>query len=468
MTTQLDRGTTTAPEPAALELKGLCGDVVALPGEPAYDEHRRPWNVALNQRPAAVAVPRNPEDVALVVRGAAAVGLRVAPQGTGHGAQPLVGRSLHDVVLLRTTALTDVWVDPARRLVRAGAGAIWQQVVDAVAPHGLVALHGSSPDVGVAGLALGGGVGWYARKLGLTANAVTAVELVTAEGRLVRADAGQHTDLFWAVRGSAANVGVVTSLELRLFEVPDVYAGQMAWELDDFERVLRTWNTWAADAPEEISTSLRAMRFPDLPHVPAHLRGRRLTILDGAMLGDDATAERILAPFRALGPQLDTWARVPAPSITRMHGDPEGPTPAVGRGGLVDRLDEAAIRSFVAAVGSEADTTVLMAELRQLGGALARTPEGAGAVGCLRGDYAAYFVTMAGAPGAFDRGRAETARLLESLAGVAAKGAYLNLAERAVDPSPAYGEGWSRLVQLRRSLDPHGLFVAQQPVPLEE
>jgi FAD/FMN-containing dehydrogenase len=448
------------PVPAALELRGLCGDLVALPGEEAYAAARMPWNVAIDQRPAAVATPRTADDARLVVRAAAAVGLRVAPQGTGHGAQALAEHTLADVVLLRTTALTAVSVDPERQVVRAEAGAIWEQVVEAAAPHGLAALHGSSPDVGVAGLALGGGIGWYARKLGMAVNAVVAVELVTADGRLVRVDADHDPDLFWAVRGGGANVGVATAIEMRLFEVPDVYAGQMVWEIADYERVLRVWNDWAPTAPDEVSTSLRAMRFPPIPDVPEHLRGRQLVILDGGILADDDRAAEILAPFRALGPQVDTWQRQSPAGLVRMHGDPEGPTPATGCGTLVNRLTENDLTAFVAAVGPTADTTVLMAELRQLGGALARVPEGAGAMATMRGEYAAYFVTIAPTPEAVEHGRAATLRMLAALAGAESGGQYLNLAERPVDPSGAFApEDWARLLQVRRRVDPAGMFL---------
>lgn len=456
----LDAAGVDLPVPAALELRGLCGDVVALPGEPAYDAARTPWNVSVDQRPAAVATPTTVDEVRLVVRSAAAVGLRVAPQGTGHGALALAEQDLSAVVLVRTTSLTRVTVDAERRECRAESGAVWEQVVDAAAPYGLATLHGSSPDVGVAGLSLGGGIGWYARKLGMAANAITAVELVTADGRLRRVDAEHDTELFWAVRGGGGNFGVVTAIEMRLFDVPDVYAGQLVWDIADFERVLRVWNDWAPDAPEEISTSLRAMRFPPIPEVPEHLRGRQVTVLDGAVLGSDEQAVRLLAPFRGLTPQIDTWQRVPASSIVRLHGDPEGPTPGVGCGTLVHRLDEDAITSYVAAVGPEADTTVLMAELRQLGGALAREPEGAGAMATMRGDYAAYFVTIAPLPQLVEPSRQATLAMLASLEGVHSGGEYLNLSERRVDPAAAFGaERWQRLLEVRRRVDPSGLFL---------
>src|SRR4051794_18844793 len=145
----------------ATSLAGLCGGAVHLPGDPGYDAARMPWNVAVDQRPAAVAYPTSAEDVSEVVLAAAKLGLRVAPQCTGHNAGPL--GPLGDAVLLRTSALNGVEVDAERRIARVEAGALWQDVVEAGAVHGLAALHGSSPDVGVVGYSLGGGIGWYAR-----------------------------------------------------------------------------------------------------------------------------------------------------------------------------------------------------------------------------------------------------------------------------------------------------------------
>jgi FAD/FMN-containing dehydrogenase len=463
---------TTAEEPplivasrAARELHERCGSFVALPGEAAYDAGRMPWNVAVQQRPAAVATPATAEGVVALVRAALEVGLRVAPQGTGHGAQALQGRRLDDVVLLRTTSLTEVRVDPATRVARVGAGVVSEQLVDAAAAHGLAALHGSSPDVGVAGLALGGGIGWYAREHGMTCNAVTAIELVTGDGELVRTDPDHDPELFWALRGGGGNFGVVTAIELELLPIADVYAGQLVWDIGHYEAVLRRWNAWSPTAPDEVSTSLRAMRFPPLPHIPEPYRGRELVVLDGAVNADDARAEEILAPFRALDPELDTWRRVPAASIVRMHMDPEGPTPAVGRGTLVHGLDDEAIAAFTGAVGPQAQTSVLMAELRQLGGALARVPGRAGAMASMPGDYAAYFVAVAATPELAARGAGDIDIAMEALAPVETGRSYLNLVERPVDTRTAFEpEAWTRLLAVRDRVDPHRVFLGNHEI----
>ena len=192
----------------AASLRGLCGGAVQLPGDRAYDMARAPWNLVVSDYPAAVAYPAFPEEVAEVVRAAQAAGLSVAPQGTGHGAPALGGR-LADAVLLRTSAMTELSIDPENRIARVGAGVLWGDVAEAAGRYGLATLHPSSPDVGVVGYSIGGGIGWYARRLGLQCNSVTAVEVVLADGTFVRATADSDPDLFWALRGGGTPLGVV-------------------------------------------------------------------------------------------------------------------------------------------------------------------------------------------------------------------------------------------------------------------
>ena len=200
----------------ALRLR-LRGDLV-LPWDPGWDDAGRAWNLSVDQRPFAVALVETPEDVVCVVRFARLHGLRAAPQGTGHGASSL--ESLEDVILVKTERMRRVEIDAESRTARAEAGALWQDVVEPAAEQGFVVLHGSSPDVGVVGYTLGGGMGWLARRRGLSANSVAAVELVTADGLLVRADRHNEPDLFWAVRGGGGSFGIVTAIEIELFDAP--------------------------------------------------------------------------------------------------------------------------------------------------------------------------------------------------------------------------------------------------------
>jgi FAD/FMN-containing dehydrogenase len=465
-TTMTDLAEPAAPasDTRAAELKAACPDFVHVPGDAAYDSGRTAWNLAAQQRPAAVAVPTTVTQLSQVVRVAARAGLRVAAQNTGHAAATLAARGLGDSVLVRLGALDGVYVDAANRTARVEGGAVWGDVVAAAAPHGLTALHGSAPDVGVVGYTLGGGLSFYARKHGLASGSVTAVELVDAEGEVVRADDTTNPDLFWAVRGGGGNFGIVTALEFRLYPIADVYAGMLLWDLGRAEDVLRTWADWSVTAPEEISTSLRFMRFPPMPDLPDFLRGRSLVVVDGAALLDDDAAAEALAPLRALAPEMDTFGRVPATVVTQIHMDPPAPVPAVGAGTMLDRLDDDAVAAFLAAVGPGVETPVFIAELRQLGGAVSR-PSSDGSLAHLAGSHAAMFVAMAPTPERAAAGHQATADLVTALAPWANGRNFPNFSDSPIDPASAYeADAWTRLQAVKAEVDPQGLFLANHEI----
>ena len=445
-------------------LRGLCAGAVHLPGDPGYDAARMPWNVAVDQRPAAVAYPANADEVSEVVRVASSLGLRVAPQGTGHNAGPL--GTLDRTVLLRTSAMTGVHIDVERRVARVEAGVLWADVVEAAAVHGLAALHGSSPDVGVVGYSLGGGIGWFARELGMATNSVLAVDLVLGDGTQLHADADTNPDVFWAVRGGGGSFGVVTAMEFRLFDISTAYAGMLLWDQEHAERVLRTWSAWAVTAPDCVTTSFRMLNLPPLPELPEFLRGRRLVVIDGAVLAEDARAEEVLADLRALAPEMDTFGRVPASSLVRLHMDPEGPTPAVSASTLLADLPDAAVETFLALSGPGSESTLLAAELRQLGGALARPAEGAGALPALDGKFALFAVAIAATEEMAARGHADAVALVDALSQHSSGRDYLNFAEAPVDVSASYpADTWRRLTAVRTVVDPDGVLMANHPVP---
>src|SRR5262249_7622660 len=234
---------------------------ILMPGDPGWDDARRAWNLAVDQHPAAIALPESAHDVAAAIGFARERGLRVAAQGTGHNARPL--GPLEDTVLVKTARMRLVTIDPVARIARAEAGAVWHEVIEAAAGHGLAALAGSSPDVGVAGYTIGGGVSWVGRSYGLAADNVGAVEVGTAAGGLARADAGTEPDVFGALRGGGGSFGVVTAIELRLFPITDVYAGQLWWPADAASQVLQAWRDLTqSDPPEEFTSAAGLIRFP--------------------------------------------------------------------------------------------------------------------------------------------------------------------------------------------------------------
>ena len=463
MTIELTLEHTTQPAEA---LRGLCGGHVHLPGDPGYDAARTPWNFAIDQRPAAVAQPRTPTEVAAVVQAAAEAGLRVAPQSTGHNAGPLAAHGLDDVVVVRTAAMNRTVADPARGIVRVEGGAIWEPAVDAAAAHGGAVLHGSSPDVGIAGYSLGGGIGWYARKLGLATNSLTAVEVVIGDGTLLRASATENPGLFWAVRGGGGNFGVVTALEFRMYPIETAYAGMLVWDLAEVEPVLREWAAWGPGAPDAVSTSFRVLRLPPMPELPEALRGRSVAVIDGAVLGSDEEGESLLAGLVALRPEINTFSRVPAKSLVRLHMDPEGGAPFVSDSAMLGSFPEAAVDAFLAEVGPDATTSLLMAELRQLGGALGRPHEGGGVLTHLDAQFVTFAGAIAATPELGAQGHRDAVRFTQALAPYANGRQYLNFAENVVDTRSAYAAStWRQLTGIRSAVDPHGTFLANHPVP---
>ena len=323
---------------------------ILTPDDHGWDDARKAWDLAVDQRPAAVALPESPADVVAAVRYARERNLRVAAQGTGHNAAPL--GTLDGTLLVKTSRMRRLTIDPVARTARAEAGVTWLQVAEAAAEHGLAGLAGSSPDVGVVGYTLGGGMSWLGRSYGLAANNVQAIELVRADGRLVRADACHETELFWALRGGGGSFGVVTAIELRLFPVTEVYAGLLWWPVDAASEVLQAWRELTqGDLPDEFTTSARLMNFPPVPEVPEQIRGRSFVVVDVIHLGTPAEADALLAPLRALRPATDTIGMIPTPALCHLHMDPEQPSLGAGDGSLLAALPAEAVDAIVRIAG---------------------------------------------------------------------------------------------------------------------
>lgn len=431
------------------------------PGDAGYDEARATFNLAVDQRPAAVVVATSPEDVVAAVAFARDRGLRVAPQTSGHNAGPL--GSLDQAVLVKT-AMVGVEVDVEARTARVLAGTRWRDVTPHLEGTGLAALHGSSPDVGVVGYSLGGGLGWLARKHGLQAQSVTAVELVTADGEQVRADAEQNAELLWALRGGGGNFGVVTAIEFRLYPVEELYAGWLIFPWERTAEVLTTWNALLPDWPDEITSLGRVLQLPPLPELPEPLRGAQIVVIEAAFLGSVADGEALLAPLRALGPVMDTFAAAPTSVLGELHQDPRDPMPASSAHVMTGDLPTEGIEAFAALTGAGSGSPFVAAELRHLGGALARHDAEAGALPGLNGTFAMFAV---GVPFDADSAQALAAhgeRIVSALKPYGT-GAYLNFAERPTDTSTAYTPAaYERLQAIRASWDPSGVVLANHRI----
>jgi FAD/FMN-containing dehydrogenase len=444
-------------------LRGRFDGALFAPGDPGWDAARASWQLAVDQHPATVAYPESEQDVVEVVAAARELGLRVAPQATGHNARPL--GPLDETILLRTGAMRGVHIDAARRRARVRAGALWQDVTARAGEHGLAALAGSSPDVGVAGYSLGGGLGWLGRRFGLQSNRLTAVELVTGDGRYVRADRDHESDLFWALRGGGGSFGIVTALEFELVPVRSVYAGALVWDWRHAGPVLLRFSEWAPLATDLITTTARILQLPELPMVPAPLRGRQIVMVDGVYLGDPDDADKVLEPLRRLRPELDTFATMPAAALQRLHGDPEGPTAVVSEHRMLTELSRDAVEAFVTAAGARSGSSLLAAELRQLGGALGRRPEIHGATSHLDGAFAMFAAGLAVNDEMALSNMASARQLATALEPWCGARSYLNFEEHPSGAARFFDEEThSRLRSIKALVDPRSLIHANHPI----
>ena len=440
----------------------LDGDLY-LPGDDGWDEARTPWNLAVDQRPAAIVVAASTSDVAETVRAARAEGLRVAPQGTGHAAASL--GDLAGTILLRTTRMDRVDVDPNDRRARVEAGAVWQQVTDAAAEHGLAALAGSSHDVGVLGYSLGGGISWLARKHGLAANTILSAEIVDAEGRIRRVDWQHDPELFWALRGGGGSFAVVTALELRLFPIAEVFAGVLFFPIDRAQDVLEAWVEWTKTVPEDVTSCGRIMRFPPLPEVPEPLRGNAFALVEAVFLTSPEEAEALLAPLRALGPAMDTFRVMPARELSTLHMDPPHAVAGVGDGRMLGDVDAGTIAALVEAAGAESGSSLLSVELRQLGGALDRAAPGDGAATFAGCGFALFAVGIAATPEMHAASERDSRRVIAAVEPWDAGRDYINFRETRSTGGRLFSAAvHERLAEVKRRVDPRDLIRSNHPV----
>ncbi len=348
-----------------------------------------------------------------------------------------------------------------------GAATKWESVTAELSELGLAALHGSSPDVGVVGYSLGGGLGWLARKYGLQANSVTAIDLITADGRLVRADGDHEPDLFWALRGGGGNFGVVTSLEFEVYPVDDLYAGVIFFPIARAAEVLRAWVAALPTFPEELTSWASLLQFPDLHDVPEPVRGGSFAIVSAAFLGDEDAGRRLMAPIRRLGPAMDTFAMVAPAVLGDLPMDPPDPLPYLTAHELIDELPDDAIDQLVAA-GPQPGSPLVMIQLRHMGGALARTSADAGARATLPGEICAFSLGVAPHEEAAE---AVTLALadVESILLHYRVGHYPSFVEEPADASRFFDAAtWARLRDVKALYDPSDVFKGNHHIPPTE
>ena len=362
------------------------------PSDPGYASGTSGFDLGLACLPDLVVAAQAPADVAAAVAVASERGERLTVLGSGHG-------RLHEVrggVAISMRALADVEVDAGGRSARIGAGATWEPVLAATAPHGLAALCGSAPAVGVAGYLLGGGLGPLARTYGFSADHVQAVEVVTPADGSLTVTAESDPDLFWALRGGKGGLGVVTAVTIGLLPLTQVYGGALYFGAADLPAVLAAYTEWSPALPESTTASIALLRLPEADAVPEAVRGQKLAHIRVASTDAPASAERQLAGIRAVTPPvLDTTGMLRYDRIGTIHGDPVTPMPVANGSATLATLDTGTVAALLATAGPQTDAPLSSVEIRTLGRAAARQAPVPNAVG---GRSAAHLLNVYAAP----------------------------------------------------------------------
>lgn len=445
-------------------LRAMMRGSVLCPGDAGYTQARSPWNLAVEQYPSVVAMVDNDADVVAAVNFAREQGLGIGVQSTGHGVViPCDGG-----LLINTACMKGVEIDPAARTARVRAGVVWREVIEEAQRFGLAPLSGSSPDVGVAGYTLGGGVGWMARRYGYAADSLGSVDIVTADGHLRHASETCNSDLFWALRGGSGNFGVVTTFEFSLYPVTQIYGGGIFYAIEQAHDVLRLYGEWVKGVPETLTSRIAMINVPPLPFIPAAIRGRWVIAVQACLLGTEEEGAGWFRPFRQLAPPLlDTMALIPYTAIGSIANDPKEPLPILVGTELLREISPEVIEQVLRVVGATERSSLKIVEIRHLGGAIARRAEGSSPVGHRGAGFWMNAIAGFERPEEQNGAADEVAIVQDAVRPWTTGGVLLNgLAPRSQRLRSAYApENYRRLVSLKRKYDPGNLFRYNHNIP---
>jgi FAD/FMN-containing dehydrogenase len=343
---------------------------VILPSDSQYEAARQAWNLMVDQRPEAIVTVESSEDVVEAVSFARQSGLGVAVQSTGHG----VIRAADGAILINTSRMKELRVDAEARTAWVGAGLKWGEVLEETQKHGLAPLLGSSPGVGAIGYTLGGGMGWLARKYGMSVDSVNRFEVVTADGELRQVSSEENSDLFWALRGGGGGFGVVTGMEIRLYPVSEVYAGNLFYPPEMAREVFARFQGWTAEAPEELTASIVLMNVPPLPDIPPILSGKSFVIVRGCYSGDLEEGQKLVDYWRDWqSPLIDDFKALPFSQAAQISQDPVEPGPFPTTGAWLNDLSTETAEVLIDHTLPKAGPPALVfSEVRLAGGAISR------------------------------------------------------------------------------------------------
>ena len=448
---------------ASLRLRGF-GSQLITPDNGRYEGARRVWNGGVDRRPALIAECATPSDVALAIGAARERGLPLAVRSGGHSVSGL--SVCDDGVVVDLRGMRYANVDPASRTMRVGGGALLEDVSRAGQDYGLAVPTGQVSHTGIGGIATGGGIGWLQRRYGLTIDSIESIQLVTADGEVVEADASRNADLFWAVRGGGGNFGVVTEFRFRAHPVgPVVLAGMLVFEFDRAHEVIAASRALQETVGEDLTVAEVLAFAPPVAPFPEDLHGRPMVAVGLVWAGDVESGARAVQPLRALGPALDLVQPMPYLATQFMVDDtaPHGLHQYSKAHWLRELGDDPLAAMIGAFEGATSPFSAII--LSRMGGAVERVPADATAFAHREVHTSAWFTNLWPAGMGDDADHVEWVRRAYAMGEPWSMGTYVN----ALDddgPRRAYPAAtWDRLVQVKRRWDPENVFRLNQNVP---
>jgi FAD/FMN-containing dehydrogenase len=442
------------------------GEII-LPGDDGYDEARSVFNAMIDKRPALIARPRSAPDVREAVNVARERDLPVAVRCGGHSVSGM--GTCDDGVLINLSLMKGVDVDPAARTARVNAGVLAGELDRDTQVFGLATPGGRVTTTGVGGFTLGGGYGWLSPKYGLACDNLISVDVVTADGMLVKASERENEDLFWGVRGGSSNFGVVTSYEFRLHPVgPVVLGGMVIHPIAEAKERLRAWRDYVEQAPEELSTATAIFMAPPEPFVPDELQGSPVLGMLVMYIGDPDDGADVVRPLKELGPPaVDMIEPIPYTAFQEIL-DPTAPwgTQVYNSGEHLRELSDEAIETFVEHA-SEVDTPLSQAIMFHHGGAVSRMPDDAMAAGHRDAVFLMHPIAVWDDPADSERHISWCRSLCKAMRPHTTGGVYLNMTmdEGENRVRDGYGSAkYRRLVALKDEYDPGNLFRVNQNI----
>jgi FAD/FMN-containing dehydrogenase len=457
---------TTLTFKAREEIKGLIKGTIVVPDDPGYEEARQVWNAMIDRRPAVIVQCVQADDVPPVIRFARENGLQLSIRGAGHN---IAGNALCDNgITIDFSRMKNVRVDAGKKRAYVEPGATLADLDEATQAHGLATPVGINSTTGIAGLTLGGGFGWLTRKYGMTIDNLVSVEMITAEGKKIRAGENDNRDLFWAIRGGGGNFGVVTQFEFQLFPLgPEIVAGLIVFPFNQAKQILTKYRQFVNSAPEELNVWVVLRKAPPLPFLPETVHGKEVVILPIFYSGAVAETEKLIAPLRAFGTALGEhigaqpyvqWQKAFDPLLTpgarnywKSHNFTE--------------LADGALNSIIEFAGK-----LPSPQCEIFIGLIAGAPNRVAADAMAYGHRDARFVLNV--HGRWDEATDDqkcigwAREFFKASAPYASGGAYVNFmtAEEGDRVAAAYGSNYERLVEIKRRYDPENVFHLNQNI----